>query len=78
MEPPMLTDLYLLDQYFEEPAAAMYREDVIRKFGAAAFEAALCGGLIEACCLPCRDSESKVLCRLSEKGRKAAAELLDS
>lgn len=72
----MLTDLYLLQYYFEEAGAAMYQEDLVRRYGRAELKAALEAGLIEARCLPCKSGEEKALFRLSEKGRHHAAQLL--
>jgi hypothetical protein len=72
----MITDLYLLQYYFEEAGAAMYREDFVRRYGAEMLAAALSDGLIEARCLPCRGGGEKALCRLSDKGRRTAAALL--
>jgi hypothetical protein len=72
----MITDLYMLQHFFEEAGAAMYQEDVLRRYGKAQLRAALEAGLIEARCLPCRGGGEKALFRLSEKGRQAAASML--
>ena len=76
--PPVLTDLFLLQHYFEEAGAAMYREDFIRKYGASELRAALTAGLIEERCLPCRGGGEKALCRLSDKGRREAELMLSA
>jgi hypothetical protein len=75
---PFLPELFLLQHYFEEAGAAMYREDFIRKYGAAELRAALSAGLIEERCLPCRNGRARALCRLSDKGCRAALAMLSA
>jgi hypothetical protein len=72
----MIADLYMLQHFFEEAGAAMYQEDVVRRYGRAQLKAALEAGLIEARCLPCRGGGERALFRLSEKGMRQAAQLL--
>lgn len=68
----MLTDLYLLETYFEEPFTGIYERDLVRRYGPQEVERALQDGLIERCALPCVKNAGNCLCRLSEKGRRCA------
>lgn len=68
----MLTDLYLLETYFEEPFGGIYECDLVRRYGPREVARALQNGLIERCALPCAGNAGACLCRLSEKGRLCA------
>ncbi len=70
----MLIELYLLQTYFEEPAAIMFEDDLVHHFGAAAVRAALDDGLLESRRIPCGRNDSRVrrACRLSPAGRALA------
>ena len=70
----MLTDLYLLQTYFEEPSSFAYGGDLVEKYGTARFAEAVAAGLLEVRRLPCAGGEGgRFVCRLTEAGAAAAA-----
>jgi hypothetical protein len=69
----MLHDLYLLSCYFDPAQAAQYEEDLRRRYGADAVQAAMDQGWIERICPPCARLSGKFICRLSCAGMEAAA-----
>jgi len=71
-ESAMLQDLFLLQHYYEEPAAAMYEEDLVARYGAAPVQAALAQGLLEQRRVPCRGGAVRCICWLSQYGRACA------
>jgi hypothetical protein len=64
----MLTDLYLMENYFEEPFTVFYEDDLIRQYGADQIGAAIEDGLLERRPVPCAAGRVRCVCRLSEKG----------
>ena len=61
----MLTDLYLLQTYFEEPAGLMYQDDLVRRYGWPAVREALAQGLLNRRPV-CGGSKMRWICRLSD------------
>ena len=72
----MLSDLYLLEHYFEEPFSAVYEQDLVQKYGAEKTQAAISNGFLEYYRIPCGRGQERCVCRLSEKGRLCARGLL--
>jgi hypothetical protein len=77
----MLIELYLLETYFEEPAALMFEEDMVRRFGAAAVTEAVAIGLLEQRRIPCglgaAQGQTRHVCRLSQTGHALVSASLD-
>lgn len=71
----MLDDLYLLKEYFEEPFAAIYEEDLIRKYGQDHVSKAIDQGLLEHRYIPCAQGKRRCVCWLSKHGDKVARQL---
>ncbi len=71
----MLTDLLLLETYFEEPFGVALYEDLAAHYGEDAIKEALSFGFLEMrTLLPlcATDSSARLVCRLTETGRVAA------
>ena len=68
----MLVDLYLLQTYFEEQFTSIHEEELVARFGRGAVSAAIAGGLLEHRRIPCGNRRQRCVCRLSEKGLRAA------
>jgi len=71
---PMLHDFLLLELYFGPPESAQYFEDTLRKYGRNALERAVKDGLIALRRVQLGPDSGRVLCSLSPKGRRAAAQ----
>lgn len=64
----MLTELYLLQTYFEEPHSLMYEEDLVERYGREPVSEAIRAGLLEHRRIPCGQGRTRCICRLSEAG----------
>lgn len=67
----MLRDFWLLETYFGQTDAAQEVEEVVSRYGAECFGAALQAGHILIRPVFLRPGEGRALCALTEKGRQA-------
>lgn len=71
----MLSDLYILEHYYESPHAALFFEDLSRRYGGGAVEAALKAGHIAQRLITHGPQRGRMLLWLTEKGRREAGNM---
>lgn len=69
----MLNDLFMIELYFGTPESAMAQEDMIRRYGYAPVCRALEKGYLYRREIFCGPLRGKILCWLSEEGRRSGA-----
>ena len=72
MKPPLLSDFYMLELYFEQPETAQFYEDLSRRYGAQALKKAVMAGYLVGKQLTCGPDCGRKLLWLSDKGRQKA------
>lgn len=68
----MLSDLLILELYYDHPACAQFFEDVARKYGTEAVRKALRAGDIVARPVVVGPDSGRILLGLTDKGRQSA------
>lgn len=67
----MLHELYLLQQYYGTPQAAIPEDDLVARYGRDPVSKAIHDGLIEHRRIPCASGRRRCVCWLSDKGTDA-------
>jgi len=68
----MLTDLYLLQTYFSEPATLAYEDDLVQRYGRHQVSQAIHKGWLDHRYVPCGREQTRCVCRLSAAGIEEA------
>lgn len=66
----MLNDFFTIELYFGSPESAQVQEDLIRRYGYKPVREAIDKGYLNAREIFCGPMRGKILCWLSEEGRK--------
>jgi hypothetical protein len=70
----MLQDMFFISLYFDPMSAVMAEDEMRRRYGAAALEAAMVKGWLGSKFLLCRETPAARVFWLTDKGRAAAAQ----